>query len=160
MATGAVMQEQRRRFLYRRQRYLCHILSDLILQAWQRQQGLGLRRSKRTVGMADLIVHAPDISPEDNAELGRAAQAITSSLTEVAALVGDSEQMRRLSLRLFVKFAGEQLSDEEFEKIILEGKQHETQAEAGGVAPTHHQHTASRGVDGQRHRAPRAVDTI
>ena len=35
-ATGKVMQEQKRRFLRRRQRYLVYILSDLVLHAFQR----------------------------------------------------------------------------------------------------------------------------
>ena len=70
------------------------------------------------MSMDDLIVYAPDISPEDNAELAQAASDMARALVDVADLVGDGPALRRMVLRLFTKFAGEQLSAEEFEEII------------------------------------------
>jgi len=121
-ATGKVMQEQKRRFLRRRQRYLIYILSDLVLHAFQRYRHVN-QIQRRPVSMADLIAHAPDISPEDNQNLATATASLTNALATVAGLVGDSEQFRRMSLRLFSKFVGEQLPDEEFEAIITNGIQ-------------------------------------
>lgn len=127
-ATGAVMQEQKRRFLRRRQRYITYILCDLILQAYARQQLLGRQRS-RVVSMADLIVHAPDISPEDNKDLAAATKQLADALVAIRSIVGLSEQFKRMALRFFTKFAGEQLSESEFESIIEDGQQNESQAQ-------------------------------
>ena len=54
MATAKAMGEQKRRFLRRRQRYLIHLLSDLVIRAYVRQEGLGTRRGKRAIGVDDL----------------------------------------------------------------------------------------------------------
>ena len=120
LATAKAMGEQKRRFLRRRQRYIVHMLSDLIIRAYARQGGLGTRRGKKRIGIDDIIVHAPDISPEDNAELASAAHNMATALGDITDLMGNGSAMRRLVLRLFVKFAGEQLSADEFERIVEE----------------------------------------
>lgn len=142
-ATGAVMQEQKRRFLRRRQRYIAYILCDLIVQAYHRQQLLGTRHGRRVVSMADLIVHVPDISPEDNKDLAGAASQLASALVAVGGIVGTSEQFKRMALRFFTKFAGEQLSESEFESIIRDG-QDEQQEQSQG------QQGDDTGDDGER----------
>jgi len=119
-ATGAIMQEQKRRFLRRRQRYISYIICDLITHAYDRHT-IATNARGRTVSMADLIVHAPDISPEDNRDLAGAAQALTGALSSMASIVGQSESYSRLALRLFAKFAGESLTSTEFESIVKEG---------------------------------------
>ena len=48
------------------------------------------------------------------------AQAMADALMEMTGLMGNGSAMRRLVLRLFVKFAGEQLSADEFERIVEE----------------------------------------
>ena len=123
LATAKAMGEQKRRFLRRRQRYIIHMLSDLVLHAYARKVGLGTRTGRRMVTMGDIVVHAPDISPEDNNELATATQALAQGLVSLADLMGDGPMMRALALRLFVKFAGEQLGAEEFAGLVREADQ-------------------------------------
>lgn len=122
-ATGKVMTEQRRRFLRRRQSYFSHVLSEVVLWGYRRQAGLGHKSAgRRNVSHADLQVIVPDISPEDNDTLANAASSLSSSLAAMRGITGDSESFRRMALRMFVKFSGEQISESEFESIIDEGK--------------------------------------
>jgi hypothetical protein len=117
LATGQAMAEQRRRFLRRRQAYLVHILTTLTLTAWQRSAP----RRARTVTAADINAVTPDISPEDNAELAQAAMQLTSALNQLAALTGAGPAYRKVALRMFAKFAGETLTDQEIDLILSEG---------------------------------------
>ena len=55
LATAKAMGEQKRRFLRRRQRYVIHILVDLVIHAWERREGLGTRRGKRAVTATDIV---------------------------------------------------------------------------------------------------------
>ena len=123
LATAKAMGEQKRRFLRRRQRYIVHMLSDLVLRAYARQEGLGTRKGRRHIGVDDIIVHAPDISPEDNNELASAAKAMADALMEMTGLMGNGSAMRRFVLRMFVKFSGEQLtSAESLRRLWRRGK--------------------------------------
>lgn len=119
-AVGTTMQEQKRRFLRRRQRYLIHILQSLITIANERASS-ARTRPQRQISHDDFIAHVPDISPEDNEALASAAAQITSSLQQLAGMIGDSQAMRRMALRLFTKFAGEQITSDEFDEIINTG---------------------------------------
>ena len=126
LATGQAMAEQRRRFLRRRQSYLGWLLADLVIVAWERYattRGL----SRRAVTTADVTVDAPDISPEDNQALAGAAQALTSALLDLGTLTGESEALARLALRLFVKFTGETVSEQEFEAVVQDGARDKAQ---------------------------------
>lgn len=133
LATAKAMGEQKRRFLRRRQRYLVHILSDMTLHAYNRRHGLGTRRGRRIVTSDDLVVYAPDISPEDNAELADAAHNMASALMDITGLVGNGSAMRRLVLRLFMKFSGEQLGRTEFEEIMQESEDIEDEKEQAAI---------------------------
>ncbi len=132
LATGQVMVEMRRRFLRRRQTYLGWLLADVLCTAWrmanQAQQG----RERRAVTIADWVVEMPDISAEDNQKLAAAAAQLASALTTVAGLVGQGPALQRVTLRWFTKFAGEQLSQEEFEAILREGGQGEKEGQREG----------------------------
>ncbi|MCZ7568963.1 MAG: hypothetical protein M5U01_10305 [Ardenticatenaceae bacterium] len=116
LATASAMGEQRRRFLRRRQAYFSFALADLAVQAWNRAITLGLRRG-RLATLADVEVGAPDISPEDNAQLAQAAREIGLALQQLRDLAGDSESFRRLAIRLILKFAGEGISEREFDAL-------------------------------------------
>lgn len=116
LATASAMGEQRRRFLRRRQAYFSFVLADLAVQAWNRAITLGLRRG-RLATLADVEVGAPDISPEDNAQLAQAAREIGQALETLRDLAGDSEALHRLAVRLVLKFAGEGVSESEFEAL-------------------------------------------
>ncbi len=127
LATGQVMQEQKRRFLRRRQRVLVQMLSQVALAAYARHLALtGAPHPLPTVD--DLTVTVPDISPEDNAQLAQAAQAMVGALQGMAGLTGSGAAYRRMALRLFARFAGETLGVEEMAQILGEGAE---QADAG-----------------------------
>lgn len=117
LATAKEMSEQRRRFLRRRQTYFGYVLSTLTVTAWNRAQEAGLVRGRAMTSL-DVVLDFPDISVEDNSALADAAQAITTSLTGLQALFAPSEPMKRLALRLYLKFAGETIEDDDFEEII------------------------------------------
>ena len=119
LATGQVMTEMRRRFLRRRQAYLAWLLTDLTLHAWGRYAGARTPANPAQVFSPTAIrAILPDISVEDNQKLAQAAMQLAAGLGDVAQLVGSGPAYRRMARRLFVKFAGEQLSEAEVEAII------------------------------------------
>ncbi len=129
LATGQAMAEQRRRFLRRRQSYLVWMITDLTLQAYLRQHApLAQRKGPDAPTYAELAAtitaHAPDISPEDNQALASAAHQLTSALQTLAAItMADGRPgpaFRKLALRLFAKFAGEALGEQESAAILAE----------------------------------------
>jgi hypothetical protein len=120
LATGQVMTEMRRRFLRRRQAYLAWLLTDLVLVAWRRHVA-GERRLRHNVTSADITAVLPDISVEDNQKLAQAAMQLASGLSTVAQLVGNGPAYRKMALRWFVKFAGEQITETEIAQMIHEG---------------------------------------
>ena len=144
LATGKAMAEQRRRFLRRRQSYLAHMLIDLTWRAWElghcvdgpaltrgqsvrrtdepvRRTDEPVRRTDEPVRRTDITAQLPDISPEDNADLAAAAQELASALSQMEQITGASDTFRTVALRMFAKFAGETLSEDEIDRIIQEG---------------------------------------
>jgi len=117
LASAKTLTEQRRRFLRRRQAYFGYVLADVVVQAWNRAVALGLRRG-RLVTLADVAVGLPDISPADNWQLARSADKIVETMEGLERMVGKSGALRRLAVRLMLKFAGEAVSDPEFEEIV------------------------------------------
>ena len=111
----------RRRFLRRRQAYLAWLLADLVLLAWRRY-AVGGRKGQRAVTAADITAVLPDISVEDNQKLAQAAMQLASGLNSVAQLVGSGPTFRKMALRWFVKFAGEQITEGEIGEMIHEGR--------------------------------------
>lgn len=137
LATGAAMAEQRRRFLRRRQAYLGWLLVDVVLHAWRGYRRVaGARLRLRPIGRGDLRVNLPDISPEDNAHLAGAAQALVTGLQGLAGLVGEGPAYRAMALRLYAKFLGESVDEAEFAAILAQGKP-ATTAAAGMPAEPH-----------------------
>jgi len=122
LATGQVMTEMRRRFLRRRQAYLQWLLADVLVHAWRRYVAVrGI--AARPVTPADIRVEMPDISVEDNKELATAAAQLASALTDLAQVTGKGPAFRRLALRWFVKFLGEQVTETEIETVLAEAEQ-------------------------------------
>lgn len=117
LATATAMKELRRRFLRRRQDFFSHVLTDITLHAYRRKE------PETDLTLADFIVDTPDISPEDNDVLASAANTLADGLTKISGLLGDSQPLRKAILRLFMKFAGESMTAEEFDKIITEGEE-------------------------------------
>lgn len=117
LATASAMAEQRRRFLRRRQAYFSFIIADIAMQAWNRSIQLGLQRGKQ-VTIDKLQITTPDISPEDNQQLSSAASNITKAMTELHAVMAPSETLRRLTMSIILKFAGESITQEELDAIV------------------------------------------
>lgn len=120
LATATALGEQRRRFLRRRQAYFGWMLADLAVVAWNRAVAHGLERG-RLITTAEVELMLPDISPGDNATLASAAAAMTGAMKDLQELLGPSEAFRRLVLRLVLKFAGESVSERDFEEIVTGG---------------------------------------
>lgn len=120
LATGQVMTEMRRRFLRRRQAYMAWLLSDVVVHAWSIYAGVN-GTPHRQVRRADVVVEMPDISVEDNQALAGAASELADALTTMTGVVGSGAALRRVALRWFVKFLGEELTEQEFEAILNEG---------------------------------------
>lgn len=123
LATGQVMQEQKRRFLRRRQRFLVHMLTELALVTWRRYALIMLRPGEwRDCSAEDIVALAPDISPEDNAQLSLAAAQMVGALRGLGEITGEgaaqSVAYKRLALRLFMRFAGEPLSADELDRLV------------------------------------------
>ena len=98
---------------------------DLLLVAWRRYVA-GERRLRHNVTAADITAVLPDISVEDNQKLAQAAMQLASGLSTVAQLVGSGPTYRKMALRWFVKFAGEQITEGEIAQMIHEGhEEHE-----------------------------------
>ena len=116
LASARTLGEQRRRFLRRRQAYFGYILADIAVYAWNRRIELGFRG--RLITHADITVERPDIAPEDNQRLANAAHTITDALGTLQNMVGTSASLKRLSLKLLLKFAGESISEVEFDEIV------------------------------------------
>jgi uncharacterized protein YjbI with pentapeptide repeats len=85
------------------------------------------------VTAADITAILPDISVEDNQKLAQAAMQLAAGLGSVAQLVGNGPAYRRMALRLFVKFAGEQISEHELNEMLATGQLERTDHEQ---APT------------------------
>jgi len=118
LSKGTDTSEQRRRFLLQRQKYFVYVLSHLIVTAYNRKNGLGLGRSYTPVTISDVICKPPDISAEDNSSMSTAARDIVTSLQSLKQIVGDTDDFRRMSLRLFTKFIGESMTEKEFDAIL------------------------------------------
>lgn len=117
LASATAMGEQRRRFLRRRQNQFAFFLADMMVQAWNYTVDLGLRRGPY-VSVADVEMDLPDIAPGDNQALALAAGGITDALVQLREITGESSALRRLAVRLLLKFAGETVSDTEFEELV------------------------------------------
>ncbi|MBK8799348.1 MAG: hypothetical protein IPM07_24970 [Anaerolineales bacterium] len=56
-------------------------------------------------------------------ELATAAAQLASALTDLAQVTGKGPAFRRLALRWFVKFLGEQVTETEIETVLAEAEQ-------------------------------------
>ena len=121
LASGTVMVDMRRRFLRRRQSYFAWMLVELTLRAYERSRGIR-NANRRAITHTDFIVDAPDISSEDNQKLAAAVRDLSDSLTNMQALMGDSTTFREFSLRLFAKFAEEDLAQPLADAIVADGE--------------------------------------
>ena len=81
LATAKTMGEQRRRFLLRRQAYFASMLSDLIVDAYNRSQVIN--RSGKMITPSDVRILRPDISTTDNELVAKALLDLIKSIYEL-----------------------------------------------------------------------------
>ena len=138
LATAKAMGELRRRFLRQRQAYFAFIIQDIALTAWNRAVEAGLRRGKPAT-LQQIHVTSPDVSPEDNEDLARAATAISTAMTMLNQTMAPSEELRRLTLNLVLKFAGESLPEDRFDAIVTPQPFQSTPSESLTIHTNGHQ---------------------
>jgi hypothetical protein len=126
LRAGHDASELRRRFLLRRQRYFCHMLAVLTVTAYNRWLFVGRRRYARAQ-VTDVIVHAPDISAEDNELLAGAVRDLMASFVDLERFVGRSDAFKALALRMFARYSGEQIGETEFGALVA-GQQQSTES--------------------------------
>ena len=119
LATARAMGGQRARFMRARQTYFGFVLAQTALVAYNRAVRLGKVRGTEKA-LPDVIVTAPDISPEDNTDLGMAAQSISNAVTALTALGLRGERWKQLVLRLVLKFAGESIADSDLLAVLAD----------------------------------------
>ena len=120
LATAQAMEHAASRHLRRRQLYTRFLVQDLTHQAFTRAAQLGRVRAKPNRDA--ITVEVTDIDRVDNRDLANAARTIAQAL-EIAArttATGRSETLRRLALRLILRFGGEQLDQDTFDAIFAE----------------------------------------
>jgi hypothetical protein len=119
LATATAMQAPTERHLRRRQQVFSYVLQDIVYQAYQRAVQVG--RARRLAGASYeqlFLLSMPDISRTDNESLARSAQALAGALQGLDGLQTPSPTLRKLALRLVLKFAGESVGEEELEKLV------------------------------------------
>ena len=129
LATATAMGEQRRRFLRRRQQLFGVIMADLAITSWNWGVELGVRGRGKAITDEDLEIVYPDVAPVDNQSLASAADNITAAVTKLRDVTGDSPALRKLALRMLLKFAGESVSEEDFQEITSDMFTDNTEAE-------------------------------
>jgi D-alanyl-D-alanine dipeptidase len=120
LATAQAMEHSASRHLRRRQLYTKHMVQDLTHQAYTRAYQLGKTRSKPDPKA--VTVDMTDIDRVDNRDLADAAHTIAQAV-EIAARSTDttkSNTLRRLALRLILRFGGEQLDEDTVNTILSE----------------------------------------
>jgi hypothetical protein len=145
LATATAMQAPTERHLIRRQKYFIYMLQDILYHAYLRHDGRrGTAYRKGTADINDdkpqantavpqqhgtvsipyerlFTVISPDISRADNEALARSTRDMATAMAELAAqLPGKSQALSRLSLRIFSRYAGLPITEEEINRIIEE----------------------------------------
>lgn len=132
-STATVMVDIRRRFLKRRQSYFAWMLAELTLKAYERSRQFS-NANRRACTHLDLILDTPDISGEDNQNLAAAVRDLSLALGNMQTLLGDSTELRQVSLRLFAKFAEEDIPPIIAKPIIEKGEQERAERLAREIA--------------------------
>ena len=120
LATAQAMEHSAARHLRRRQLYTQYLVRDLSYQAYTRAAQLGKTRAKPDLHAID--VQMTDLDRVDNRELAEAAHTIAQAL-EIAASstkTAKSATLRRLALRLILRFGGEHPEPELLDTIFQE----------------------------------------
>lgn len=119
LATAQAMAEQRTRFMRARQNYFTDLLATVIVTAYNRKQRLRFDSQPEQPASA-LSITAPDITPEDNAQLAQSAYQLARALQTVSTAGVRGPTWRRTLIQLVLKFAGEALDEPALDAILKE----------------------------------------
>jgi len=116
------MEHSASRHLRRRQLYTTFMVQDLAHQAYTRAALLGKVRTRPNRDA--IAIEFVDLDRTDNNSLATAALTIAQALDTVAATTetAKSATLRRMILRLVLRFGGEQLSPELLDNIFNESQ--------------------------------------
>jgi hypothetical protein len=120
LATATAMERAASRHLRRRQLFLQHMTIDLAHVAYSRAYQIAKVRAKPD--RAKIEIEAPDVSRQDNKDLATAAQTIADALVKLSDTLPRqrSATLRERILRMFMRFAGETLDEDEAQAILAE----------------------------------------
>jgi hypothetical protein len=120
LATAQAMEHSASRHLRRRQLYTRFMVADLCHQAYTRAAQLGKVRARPN--LEAIAVEMTDIDRVDNRDLANAANTIAQALQTAATTTdtGRSTTLRRLALRLVLRFGGELLDEATLDTIFHE----------------------------------------
>jgi hypothetical protein len=119
LATSRSMDRAAARHLRRRQLYLRFVVVDLAHIAYTRAWQLGKVRANPNRDA--IVAETADIDRQDNQELATASRDIAQALQILSAqMPGRSDTLRRLVLRLVMRFAGEPLDEPVLDTILQE----------------------------------------
>ena len=122
LATAEAMEHSASRHLRRRQLYLRFVVTHLAHTAYTRAHAIGKVRGRPNPDA--ITVEMTDIDRDDNQDLASAANTIAQALDTLTTIVqpqpGRSAALRRLALRMVLRFAGEQLDEDQIHEIMRE----------------------------------------
>jgi hypothetical protein len=122
LATAEAMEHAASRHLRRRQLYIIYLVTDLAHTCYVRAAQIGKASSKPD--RAKISIEVTDIDRDDNRDLAAAARTMAHAMTEVQNAVrpepGRSETLRRMTLRMVMKFAGEPIEPNVVNQVFAE----------------------------------------
>jgi hypothetical protein len=120
LATAQAMEHSASRHLRRRQLYTQYMVQDLAHTAYTRAAQLGRVRAKPNRNA--ITVEMTDIDRVDNRDLATAAHTIAQAMETAARTTATtrSDTLRRLALRLIMRFGGETLDEDTIDAIFNE----------------------------------------
>jgi hypothetical protein len=123
LATAQAMQEPAERHLARRQKYFVWMLQDITWHAYQRANQLRPQLWPEITEnrYSELYTYAaPDVSRTDNMVLAQATHDLAAAFQSINEQYPESDTLRKLLLKLLLKFAGEQQDDDILQTIMDE----------------------------------------
>ena len=120
LASASVMADQRTRFLKTRQSYFGYMLARLGLESYNRAVRLGRVRGK-LADLSDIRIGFSDVSTADNGIQATSAAGVANALNTLYAMGVNGNAFKRLALRLVLRFAGEQVGEQDLDRLLGEG---------------------------------------
>jgi hypothetical protein len=120
LATAEAMEHSASRHLRRRQLYLRHLVQDLVHLAYTRAHQIGRVRTKpnRHAIRVDVV----DIDRDDNASLAASARDVAEALATLTnqVAIAPTTSLRRLMLKLVLRFAGEDSTEDTINQLLAD----------------------------------------